>query len=308
MVWEMLTGIEWKMLAGPAIGAIIGYCTNWLAVKMLFRPLHPKYIGKYRLPFTPGIIPNGKQRLAKAIGNAVGNQLLTKEILESVLLSDDIKARLTDGLEGIIETSANSDTPVRALLTNFVDETDLGFSLFNLEKYISTRIEENLKNMNVGEIVAEQVSEAIKARVQGTMIAFMVTDHLLASISNQIAEAIDNYVVDNVGMVVPKIVKNEFGHILDTPVKNIVAAAKDSKIDLNKIVLSIYEKFVMEKLPGVISVINFSGIAQARIEAMDEMEVETLVMSIMKKELGAVVNLGALIGFVLGLFNLVFYG
>ena len=39
------------------IGAIIGFFTNWLAVRMLFRPYRPKYIGKLRLPFTPRKIP-----------------------------------------------------------------------------------------------------------------------------------------------------------------------------------------------------------------------------------------------------------
>ena len=63
----------------PLVGAAIGYITNWIAVKMLFRPLYPKYIGKWRLPFTPGIIPRRKDALAKAIGRAVGEELWTKE-------------------------------------------------------------------------------------------------------------------------------------------------------------------------------------------------------------------------------------
>ena len=78
--------MEWtKILAGPLIGAVIGYCTNYIAVKMLFRPLHPVKVGNWTLPFTPGIIPRGKARLAKALGNAVGEHLLTKEDLEQIL-------------------------------------------------------------------------------------------------------------------------------------------------------------------------------------------------------------------------------
>ena len=34
-----------EIIAGPAIGAVIGYCTNYIAVKMLFRPLKPIKIG-----------------------------------------------------------------------------------------------------------------------------------------------------------------------------------------------------------------------------------------------------------------------
>jgi uncharacterized membrane protein YheB (UPF0754 family) len=37
---------------------------------------------------------------------------------------------------------------------------------------------------------------------------------------------------------------------------------------------------------------------------MDVLEVEELVLSIMKKELNSVVNLGAVIGFVIGIINI----
>lgn len=34
-----------EILAGPVIGAVIGYCTNYIAVKMLFKPLNPVKLG-----------------------------------------------------------------------------------------------------------------------------------------------------------------------------------------------------------------------------------------------------------------------
>ena len=55
-----------KYLAGPLIGAVIGYCTNYIAVKMLFYPRKEIRVFGHRLPFTPGAIPKGQQRLAKA--------------------------------------------------------------------------------------------------------------------------------------------------------------------------------------------------------------------------------------------------
>ena len=70
--------MDWiQILAGPVIGAVIGYFTNYIAVKMMFRPLKPIKFKNYTLPFTPGIIPKGKDRLAKALGEAVGENLLT---------------------------------------------------------------------------------------------------------------------------------------------------------------------------------------------------------------------------------------
>ena len=43
------------------VGGIIGYCTNYIAIKMMFRPHKAVYIGKFKLPFTPGIIPKIKK-------------------------------------------------------------------------------------------------------------------------------------------------------------------------------------------------------------------------------------------------------
>lgn len=45
------------------------------------------------LPFTPGVIPRGKARLARALGSAVGESLLTKKDLEQMLLSDGMSSR-----------------------------------------------------------------------------------------------------------------------------------------------------------------------------------------------------------------------
>ena len=49
-------------LSGPIIGAIIGYCTNYIAVKMLFYPRNEVKVCGHKVPFTPGAIPKGKPR------------------------------------------------------------------------------------------------------------------------------------------------------------------------------------------------------------------------------------------------------
>ena len=52
--------MDLTIIAGPLIGAVIGYFTNYLAVKMLFRPRREIKIGSKTLPFTPGVIPKRK--------------------------------------------------------------------------------------------------------------------------------------------------------------------------------------------------------------------------------------------------------
>ena len=54
----------------------------------------------------------------------------------------------------------------------------------------------------------------------------------------------------------------------------------------------------------ILSLIDVSQIAEDQINQMDVLELEKLILSVMKKELNAIVNLGALIGLILGLINL----
>jgi Uncharacterized protein conserved in bacteria len=50
----------WLLVAPPVVGGIIGYFTNDIAIKMLFRPYRAIYIKGRQLPFTPGLIPRNK--------------------------------------------------------------------------------------------------------------------------------------------------------------------------------------------------------------------------------------------------------
>lgn len=71
-------------LVPPVTGAIIGYFTNDVAIKMLFRPYRPIYIGGQPLPFTPGLIPRNQERLAKRVADTVMRSLLTPEELQNL--------------------------------------------------------------------------------------------------------------------------------------------------------------------------------------------------------------------------------
>jgi uncharacterized membrane protein YheB (UPF0754 family) len=71
-------------IAPPLAGAVIGYFTNDVAIKMLFRPYTAKYIGRYRLPFTPGLIPSNQERLAKRVSDTIMGSLLTPEELQNL--------------------------------------------------------------------------------------------------------------------------------------------------------------------------------------------------------------------------------
>ncbi|ERN41811.1 hypothetical protein KR51_00016640 [Rubidibacter lacunae KORDI 51-2] len=73
-----------KFALPPVAGAVIGYFTNSIAIKMLFYPYSPVFIGKRRLPFTPGLIPRNQERLAQRVADTIMGSLLTPSELQKL--------------------------------------------------------------------------------------------------------------------------------------------------------------------------------------------------------------------------------
>ncbi len=92
----------------PVIGAVIGYVTNDIAIRMLFRPLRPMRVFGLRLPFTPGIFPKERYNLSRSIGRMVSRELITVEAVRGQLHAPRTVAQLSAGLssitQGILET------------------------------------------------------------------------------------------------------------------------------------------------------------------------------------------------------------
>lgn len=74
----------WRIISPPLVGGVIGYFTNDIAIRMLFRPYRAIYLGGRKLPFTPGLIPANQERLAKRISDTIMGSLLTPEELHNL--------------------------------------------------------------------------------------------------------------------------------------------------------------------------------------------------------------------------------
>lgn len=85
----------WMLVFMAIVGAAIGAVTNHLAIKMLFRPHKAKYIGSWRVPFTPGLIPKRRDELAKQLGNTVIQHLLTPDIFKRKYFNAEMEEKAT---------------------------------------------------------------------------------------------------------------------------------------------------------------------------------------------------------------------
>lgn len=288
-----------KYIMPPLIGAVIGYVTNWIAVKMMFRPLKEIKIGKFKLPFTPGIIPKNRKRIAKSIAIAINDNLLTNSDLTDKLMSNDIQ----DSIREKVANFAMSDEILGNKILETVDRQKFNQIKGSFTNKLSNSIYLSILEANVGEIVGEQVELAAAEKLKGSLIGIFGGNSIVSSVKTMAEAKTNEYIEQNGQRIITELIDKKTSDILNTP---ICVLTDNLEIDLPEAVLSVYKKFVQEKFEEIIKPINISQIIEDKINSMDVLEIEKLILSVMKKELNALVSLGAVIGFVLGLFNIFF--
>ena len=146
----------WISIAVMAIvGAFIGGLTNSIAIRMLFRPFNTLYIGKYRVPFTPGLIPKRRNQLAVQLGETVTNHLLTAEGVQAKINDSSFRSEMTELVQGEVKRFLKSDITVSELLKKDFGVDDVqNRILTTTEKWLADRMKKMLEESNGKEMKA----------------------------------------------------------------------------------------------------------------------------------------------------------
>ncbi|WP_141532122.1 DUF445 domain-containing protein [Bacillus cereus] len=130
-----------NMLTTTGLGAIIGGYTNHLAIKMLFRPHRPIYIGKFQVPFTPGLIPKRRDELAVQLGKMVVEHLLTPEGIGKKLTNEEFQKSLIHWAQAEVDKVMTNEQSLRHMLEKWnlahVEEEAIG----KIEHVITEKIQ-----------------------------------------------------------------------------------------------------------------------------------------------------------------------
>lgn len=298
--------MDYSIIIRPLIGAGIGYITNWIAVKMMFRPLHPIKLGKFTLPFTPGIIPKNQSKLAESIGNTISNNLLTDDDFKKVLLSDDIKNNIISSINNYLNSLSENQNSINSLICNYIEESKYINIMNTIEVNISNSIYNTVLEANLGTLISEQIEIAAKEKLKGSMLGILSGNAILSSFIPNINEKLDEYIKVNGQALIQEMVKKELNKYTSKTLSDFATSTMSLNFNLKSIIINIYEKIINDKISDFLKTINISKIVTEKINSMDVLELEKLLLNIMKKELNALVNLGALIGFILGFLNLLF--
>lgn len=151
-------------IAPPLLGAIIGYGTNRLAIKMLFRPLEPKRFLGRRIPFTPGIIPKSRDDLAASVGSIVAKDLLSPDALHKHLDNPDFRANLAIWLAQ--QRPSLMGHPLLSRLTGGMAQRIERWAADRAVDYFAAQLPSISRIVNVEELIANRIRDAEVAEVE----------------------------------------------------------------------------------------------------------------------------------------------
>ena len=286
--------------APPLVGAVIGYFTNLIAVKMLFFPHEEKRIFGWRVPFTPGAIPKGKARLAKSAGKIVQNDLFTREDISGKLLTEEVEKPLIDRVMSILKENIR-DTG--AILTGSPEKYDkLEKSFIEL---LEIKITEAIHRMDIPGVVKEEGGRMIREQAANSrLLRMIVSDSIIDTVMGSVGEKMEEFIDSHAPGMVNEITESRIHDLGNrTPLHVLELAGYDEEYVRKKITAA-YRESVVNAVNSALKRINVAQIVEDKINSMSVEELEKGVLQVMKTELNMIVSLGALIGLVIGCINI----
>lgn len=145
------------------VGGLIGWVTNILAIKLLFRPIKPIKIPILNIEIL-GLIPKRKNEIASNIGEVISNELLSiDDILEQALNNsngENFNSYITDKIKNIINEKLNIiPMPFRMMAAPYIDEILNKEVPSAINEISSDLLVKSKENVNIQEIVEEKINE-----------------------------------------------------------------------------------------------------------------------------------------------------
>ncbi len=294
-------------LIGPAVGAVIGYITNDIAIRMLFRPHQAKYFMGIHIPFTPGIIPKEKVRIASSIGKAVSENLMNREVLEKSLLSDEMLEKMNDAIDEFVAIQRDNDETIEQFASHYLSAEDIAAMRENTSTSIVKMIAGKLQDSHLGESIArmatEHVMEKTRKSVAGRLGADMLLQPIAQLVEGFLAKHINEILTNNSQQMVENLVVTQSQELMNMTMSQLINGHDEQVAQIKKGIFNAYRVIITEHLPRILQDIDISTIIEQRINEMDMDEAEAIILDVMKKELRAIVWLGALLGSIMGTIN-----
>ncbi|MDD3306777.1 MAG: DUF445 family protein [Acetobacterium sp.] len=293
--------MDLSFFIGPIIGGIIGLITNGIAIRMLFRPIKAIKVLGMTLPFTPGLIPKEKSRIAKSLGDVVANNLLNEDVIKNGLLSKAMDDKIAIAVNGLIAKKSTSDETLRELFYSFSGDERGEQIIADVTTKIVGFSYERMVKMELGPLLSEIAVTEIVKNLQGSMFAMLINENLISSAKVKMSEIIERMVVEKGEGILDSIFEKESTNLLDKRLCDLYSEYEDRIPEFVAWVISTYHQLIDKNIGILIHALNLSKLVEDQINGYDVLTFEKMILEIMRKELNAIVWLGGLLGCIMGL-------
>jgi uncharacterized membrane protein YheB (UPF0754 family) len=261
-------------LIPPVVGAFIGYSTNVVAIRMLFRPLKEVRIFGIRLPFTPGVLPKQRYKLAQSIGAMVERELLTPEILRERLGKSEVREKIKEAFSLFADKSLDEK-----LYSSFISKA----ADFLRQREIRIELESR------GRIFLRDVFNQLNTFQK----LFIAAGQYDLTLQEKMPQIIDQLIVNTESLLREERTKKM---IKDTVMQNITSEGMTDKI------ISAADS----QIESILASINIKQLVSDRIDSLDMKRVERIILDVMSDQFKWVEIFGGVLGFLIGAFQSLF--
>lgn len=181
-----------NLVTTPLVAGVVGYVTNKIAIKMLFRPYEPKW---YTLGWQ-GIVPKTRPKLAVKISETVGQKLLAHDDFLYALENNDIKAKIHNIIAEKLKTLNAKDIHALIRLSSLedkiIDNKEVINNILNntavsvVDIFLNKKIDINSFREPVFQLVKNfNLEKAIDEQLEKTINSFLSEDKTLQDILPQ---------------------------------------------------------------------------------------------------------------------------
>ena len=153
-----------KLVIMVIISAAIGWITNWVAIKMLFRPHNEINLGLFKIQ---GLIPKRRAEIGIGIADVIQNELISIKDVIANIDREEFSKRLNDLIDDVLEknlkTKVKEKFPVMQMffsdkMAKDVSETIKGIVMENQEKIFEIFSNYAEENIDFSTIITDRIS------------------------------------------------------------------------------------------------------------------------------------------------------
>jgi len=130
--------MDYRLFLLPLISALIGWLTNYIAIKMLFRPYLPVRI----MGFTfHGVLPKRRSAFAHGLAKVIEKELLSSKDISEILEGSGWEDEVEQAIEGIIKKSLKPESVKKFPIVGIVSKSILNGIKYYLSREIVSQVE-----------------------------------------------------------------------------------------------------------------------------------------------------------------------